>query len=122
MTSGRPSPKTPTSPQQSASLGRTAQSPDPTPLNASAPRRNSLGDLKIPARISQAQMGFKRDLGRVREFATSVDRLKELLSIYQQLLSEANTKLESSPPSRTTSPTILNLSRTRSHIRSNTRC
>ncbi|KAL4064673.1 hypothetical protein V8B97DRAFT_2111834 [Scleroderma yunnanense] len=120
MASGRPSPKTPTSPPQSASLGRTAQSPNPIPSNASAPRRNSLGDLKIPARISQAQMGLKRDLGMVREFATSVDRLKELLSIYQQLLSEANTKLESSSPSRATSPTILNLSRTRSRIRSNT--
>lgn len=33
------------------------------------PRRNSLGDLKIPARISQAQVGLRRDLGMVREFA-----------------------------------------------------
>ena len=33
------------------------------------PRQNSLGDLKIPARISQAQVGLRRDLGMVREFA-----------------------------------------------------
>ena len=30
------------------------------------PRRNSLGDLEIPARIGQAQVGLKRDLGTVR--------------------------------------------------------
>lgn len=66
-------PKTPSSPQ-SASLGRTSQAPNSPPSNASIPRRNSLGDLKIPARISQAQIGLKRDLGMVREFATSVDR------------------------------------------------
>ena len=70
---GRPSPKGPSSPQQSASLGRTAQVPNPTPSNPTVPRRNSLGDLKIPARISQAQIGLKRDLGMVREFAASVD-------------------------------------------------
>ena len=38
------------------------------------PRRNSLGDLKIPARISQAQVGLRRDLGMVREFASNVER------------------------------------------------
>ena len=38
------------------------------------PRRNSLGDLKIPARISQAQVGLRRDLGMVREFAVGVGR------------------------------------------------
>lgn len=65
-------PKTPSSPQ-SASLGRATQVPNPPSSNAPAPRRNSLGDLKIPARISQAQIGLKRDLGMVREFATSVD-------------------------------------------------
>jgi serine/arginine repetitive matrix protein 2 len=32
-----------------------------------------LGDLKIPARISQAQVGLKRDLGMVREFAAEVE-------------------------------------------------
>jgi hypothetical protein len=38
------------------------------------PRRNSLGDLKIPSRISKAQDGLKRDLGRVKEFAGHVER------------------------------------------------
>ncbi|KIN99197.1 hypothetical protein M404DRAFT_155639 [Pisolithus tinctorius Marx 270] len=70
MTTSRTSPKSPSSPPQSASLGRTSQAPTP---NVSVPRRNSLGDLKIPARISQAQIGLKRDLGMVREFAASVD-------------------------------------------------
>jgi hypothetical protein len=37
-------------------------------------RRNSLSDLKIPVRISQAQMGLKRDLGMVKEFAMNVER------------------------------------------------
>jgi hypothetical protein len=42
------------------------------------PRRNSLGDLKIPTRISQAQVGLKRDLGMVREFAAEVESEFEL--------------------------------------------
>ncbi|KAI6127189.1 hypothetical protein F5141DRAFT_1210518 [Pisolithus sp. B1] len=117
MATSRSSPKSPASPPQSASLGRTTQAPTPNP---SVPRRNSLGDLKIPARISQAQIGLKRDLGMVREFAASVDKLKELRSTYEQLLSEANSKLENAPPSRATSPTILTLARTRSRLRSNT--
>jgi len=37
-------------------------------------RRNSLGDLKIPARISQAQVGLRRDLGMVKEFANKIER------------------------------------------------
>ena len=37
-------------------------------------RRNSLGDLKIPVRISQAQVGLRRDLGMVKEFANNVER------------------------------------------------
>lgn len=117
MTTSRTSPKSPSSPPQSASLGRTSQAPTP---NASVPRRNSLGDLKIPARISQAQIGLKRDLGMVREFAASVDKLRELRLTYEQLLSEANSMAENPPPSRATSPTILSLARTRSRLRSNT--
>ncbi|KIJ62506.1 hypothetical protein HYDPIDRAFT_169152 [Hydnomerulius pinastri MD-312] len=116
----RASPKTPSSPQ-SASLGRATQAPNPPPSNASnVPRRNSLGDLKIPARISQAQIGLKRDLGMVRDFAASVDRLKELQSTYHHLISEVHTILESAPPSRATSPTIIALARPRSRLRSNT--
>jgi hypothetical protein len=61
---------------QIASLGRTA-----SPIAAAAaaangvvPRRSSLGDLKIPTRISQAQVGLRRDLGMVREFAANIER------------------------------------------------
>ncbi|KAJ3757369.1 hypothetical protein F5880DRAFT_1443643, partial [Lentinula raphanica] len=43
-------------------------------VSANVPRRNSLGDLKIPARISQAQVGLRRDLGMVKEFAGRVER------------------------------------------------
>ena len=42
--------------------------------SGSVPRRNSLGDLKIPTHISQAQVGLRRDLGMVREFAMNVER------------------------------------------------
>ncbi|KAF8129752.1 hypothetical protein EV363DRAFT_1336289 [Boletus edulis] len=119
VASNKATPKTPGSPQ-SASLGRTAQVPNPPPSNASVPRRNSLGDLKIPARISQAQIGLKRDLGLVREFATNVDKLKELQSIYLQLLAEVQIVLESAPPSRATSPTMFSLVRPRSRLRSHT--
>ncbi|KAJ7641186.1 hypothetical protein FB45DRAFT_899602 [Roridomyces roridus] len=87
--SNSPSPKPPVSPQ-TASLGRSAAN-IPAVVNAVAAaaspagtggvgtmRRNSLGDLKIPARISQAQVGLRRDLGMVREFARNVEELKEL--------------------------------------------
>jgi hypothetical protein len=78
----------PRSLQQPASLGR-ATAAGPALSNAtqggrnensghsggsSHPRRNSLGDLKIPARISQAQVGLRRDLGMVREFANNIER------------------------------------------------
>ena len=70
--------KSPSQSQQSVSLGRstTVNVDEATGLSLASgsgvgglPRRNSLGDLKIPARISQAQVGLRRDLGMVREFA-----------------------------------------------------
>ncbi|KAI9461876.1 hypothetical protein F5148DRAFT_1214570 [Russula earlei] len=116
--------KSPTSPQ-AASLGRATQPPPTTTATGIVPRRNSLGDLKIPARISQAQVGLKRDLGMVREFAAEVERLKELHSIYQSLAVQAQTALERGrqpvqDPPRPTSPTFFNLPRPRSRARSNT--
>jgi hypothetical protein len=43
--------------------------------NSNTPfRRNSLGDLKIPTRISQTQVALRRDLGMVREFANKIER------------------------------------------------
>ncbi|KAH7886709.1 hypothetical protein F5I97DRAFT_1038359 [Phlebopus sp. FC_14] len=120
VAASRASPKTPSSPQ-SASLGRATQAPNPVPYNSSVPRRNSLGDLKIPARISQAQIGLKRDLTMVREFAASIDKLKELQSTYHSLIGDIHAMLEDTLPSRATSPTIFNLGRPRSRLRSNTK-
>ena len=80
--------KSPSQSQQSVSLGRAttvnaAAGDEATRLSLASgsgsggsgglPRRNSLGDLKIPARISQAQVGLRRDLGMVREFASNVE-------------------------------------------------
>ncbi|KAI0247749.1 hypothetical protein BJV78DRAFT_896701 [Lactifluus subvellereus] len=118
----RPSPtKSPGSPQP-ASLGRTTQLPPASSATGIVPRRNSLGDLKIPSRISQAQVGLKRDLGMVREFAAEVEKLKELQTIYQSLAVEAQTVLlePTRHPPRATSPTFFNLPRPRSRARSNT--
>jgi hypothetical protein len=64
--------KSPSSPQ-AVSLGRATHPPPISVATGIVPRRNSLGDLKIPARISQAQVGLKRDLGMVREFAAEVE-------------------------------------------------
>ncbi|KAH9058092.1 hypothetical protein EDB87DRAFT_1628206 [Lactarius vividus] len=119
-----PSPtKGPGSPQ-SASLGRATQPPPTNTATGIVPRRNSLGDLKIPARISQAQVGLKRDLGMVREFAAEVERLKELQCVYQTLTAEAQAVLLEPPrnpsASRTASPTFFPLPRPRSRARSNT--
>ena len=77
--------KSPSQSQQSVSLGRStvAAAGEATGLSLASgsgsgggrlPRRNSLGDLKIPTRISQAQVGLRRDLGMVREFASNVER------------------------------------------------
>lgn len=66
-----------------ASLGRNTTSTIKEP--SAVLRRNSLGDLKIPARISQAQVGLRRDLSMVREFAKSVDGVYEGVSSRSQL-------------------------------------
>ena len=71
--------------QQSVSLGRSTAvnvADETTGLSLAngsgdgggLPRRNLLGDLQSPARISQAQVGSRRDLGMVREFASNVER------------------------------------------------
>ncbi|KAJ3842363.1 hypothetical protein F5878DRAFT_402697 [Lentinula raphanica] len=63
-------------------------------VSANVPRRNSLGDLKIPARISQAQVGLRRDLGMVKEFAGRVEQLKNLQTTYHNLLVEVQSVLD----------------------------
>ena len=131
---------------QAASLGRASPLPN---ASSSSPsnvlRRNSLGDLKIPSRISRAQDGLKRDLGRVREFAAHVERksffiylfnacfiefltrfsnveMQELRSTYFALANQIQIILETPPaPSRASSPTIFfGLSRSNSRARSKT--
>ncbi|KIJ48490.1 hypothetical protein M422DRAFT_162790, partial [Sphaerobolus stellatus SS14] len=47
---------------------------------------NTLGELKIPARISRAQQGLKRDMGMVREFAGCVERMSFFRSGWDFLL------------------------------------
>ncbi|SGY34549.1 BQ5605_C002g01651 [Microbotryum silenes-dioicae] len=49
-------------------------------------RRNSLGDLKIPQRISMAQARIEEDLERVKQFAQGIEELKLVRAQYQQLL------------------------------------
>ncbi|SCV68457.1 BQ2448_578 [Microbotryum intermedium] len=49
-------------------------------------RRNSLGDLKIPQRISMAQARIEEDLDRVKQFAQGIEELKLVRAQYQQLL------------------------------------
>ncbi|GAA5851577.1 hypothetical protein JCM9279_006904 [Rhodotorula babjevae] len=50
------------------------------------PRRNSLGDLRIPARITNAQKKIEEDLERVKQFAKAVEELKALRRQYDQLI------------------------------------
>ncbi|KAI0089702.1 hypothetical protein BDY19DRAFT_992677 [Irpex rosettiformis] len=118
--------KQPGSPQQSASLGRSTHPPpkDKEEAVAAVPRRNSLGDLKIPARISQAQIGLRRDLGLVREFAASVEQLRELRATRDALTLDVQTLLletapSDEPGSRATSPTLFGMPR-HGRARSNT--
>ncbi|KAK0454106.1 uncharacterized protein EV420DRAFT_1645335 [Desarmillaria tabescens] len=89
------------SPSKVASLGRTA-----APSTAPVTRRNSLGDLKIPPRVAQAQVGLRRDLGLVREFAQSVDELKALQNTYQALVTKLDPLLAQPPPPPSSSPSI----------------
>jgi hypothetical protein len=48
--------------------------PDQGDVDGKVPRRNSLSDLRIPTRITQAQTGLRRDLTLVKEFAKKVER------------------------------------------------
>ncbi|KAF7797262.1 hypothetical protein EIP86_008455 [Pleurotus ostreatoroseus] len=117
-------PKTSTSPY-AASLGRSTQAPKERDLGGNVPRRNSLGDLKIPERITQAQVGLRRNLDMVRDFAANISRLKELQATYLTLVTEIQEHLvESVPPEqgkvRAASPTLFGLPRPMSRARSHT--
>ncbi|GAA5911958.1 hypothetical protein JCM6882_004725 [Rhodosporidiobolus microsporus] len=52
----------------------------------SLPRRNSLSDLKIPARITSSQKKIEEDLEKVKQFAKGIEDLKALKRQYDQLI------------------------------------
>ncbi|BGP29118.1 hypothetical protein JCM10296v2_000856 [Rhodotorula toruloides] len=54
--------------------------------DTSVPRRNSLSDLRIPARITNAQKKIEEDLERVKQFATAIEELKGLRRQYEELV------------------------------------
>ncbi|KAG8871975.1 hypothetical protein FRB98_000380 [Tulasnella sp. 332] len=57
-------------------------------------QQHPLGHLKIPARISQLQVGLKRDLELVRDFANNVDDLKALQIEYRELVTKSQVRNE----------------------------
>ncbi|KAF8594620.1 hypothetical protein BDV93DRAFT_549169 [Ceratobasidium sp. AG-I] len=84
---------------QASSLGRAATQPGgPLDASASVLRRNSLSDLKIPARISRAQSGLKSNLGMVREFAGSIEQIRNLQALYRNLLADLKYAIENGEP------------------------
>ncbi|GAA5839582.1 hypothetical protein JCM11251_003552 [Rhodosporidiobolus azoricus] len=52
----------------------------------SLPRRNSLSDLRIPARITSSQKKIEEDLERVKQFAKGIEELKALKRQYDKLI------------------------------------
>ncbi|GJJ09029.1 hypothetical protein Clacol_003251 [Clathrus columnatus] len=69
---------------------------------------NTLGELKIPARIFKAQQGLRRDLGMVREFAgyvelTTSSELKRLQNTYMKLIEALCVAYDSYPIQHVTS-------------------
>ncbi|KAG8699693.1 hypothetical protein FRC11_013546 [Ceratobasidium sp. 423] len=81
----------------SSSLSRAATQPGGQ-LDGSVLRRNSLSDLKIPARISRAQSGLKSNLGMVREFAACIEQIRGLQSMYRNLLADLRYAIENGEP------------------------
>ncbi|CAE6480401.1 unnamed protein product [Rhizoctonia solani] len=81
----------------SSSLSRAATQPG-GPIDGSMLRRNSLSDLKIPARISRAQSGLKSNLGMVREFAACIEQIRGLQSMYRNLLADLRYAIENNEP------------------------
>ncbi|KAF8748583.1 hypothetical protein RHS01_10702 [Rhizoctonia solani] len=81
----------------SSSLSRAATQPGGL-IDGSVLRRNSLSDLKIPARISKAQSGLKSNLGMVREFAACIEQIRGLQSMYRNLLADLRYAIENGEP------------------------
>jgi hypothetical protein len=59
-------------PETSADVAVAARPPTAS-IGKGIARRNSLGDLRIPARISKAQDGLRANMDQVREFARGVE-------------------------------------------------
>ncbi|GAA5973993.1 hypothetical protein JCM11641_008201 [Rhodosporidiobolus odoratus] len=55
-------------------------------VDSGLPRRNSLSDLRIPARITSSQKKIEEDLDRVKQFAQGIEDLKSLRRQYDQLI------------------------------------
>lgn len=53
---------------------------------ASHPRRNSLGDLKIPSRVVSAQKGLKEEIGAMKQFAAGVQGVCFVATMSKQIL------------------------------------
>ncbi|KAJ7465906.1 hypothetical protein FB451DRAFT_1561231 [Mycena latifolia] len=105
--SSSPSPKPPVS-LQSASLGRAAAISPVVSAAAASPvggagagtmHRNSFGDLKIPARISQAQVGLRRDLS-MQTLVAEVQGILDMHVLHPSQLKEKEKE------SRVSSPTF----------------
>ncbi|KAG8975423.1 hypothetical protein FRC05_005753 [Tulasnella sp. 425] len=63
-------------------------------------RRNSLGDLKIPARISRNQVALKSNLTMVREFAAIVEQLKDFQNNYSKAVTSIRQTLDTGDPTK----------------------
>lgn len=53
-------------------IGEIPRDSNPEGRPTSHPRRNSLGDLKIPSRVVSAQKGLKEEIGAMKQFAAGV--------------------------------------------------
>ncbi|GAA6000336.1 uncharacterized protein JCM10292_001464 [Rhodotorula paludigena] len=98
--SPRPQPfrseRTTPEPQFPLALSVDGDGDGPSEPEASVTRRNSLSDLRIPARITNAQKKIEEDLERVKQFAKAIEDLKTLQRQYNQLI---QVFVEPSPPS-----------------------
>ncbi|GJN91879.1 hypothetical protein Rhopal_004904-T1 [Rhodotorula paludigena] len=98
--SPRPQPfrseRTTPEPQFPLTLSVDGDGDGPSEPEASVTRRNSLSDLRIPARITNAQKKIEEDLERVKQFAKAIEDLKTLQRQYNQLI---QVFVEPPPPS-----------------------
>ncbi|KAG8947329.1 hypothetical protein FRC03_001061 [Tulasnella sp. 419] len=91
------------SPGYSASLGRANGSnfvagiSSGIGVSSGSMRRNSLGDLKIPARISKAQSGLRNNMVMVKEFAGNVERTLSFILFLLSRLTNTHFRAQNAP-------------------------